>query len=190
MDFLRVFSLSLVGSLAVLKHKPAKWDIFAKSSVVIGVFFSIVTLLTGSLWLNASSGTVNGNYQNIFWTWDPRQTATLVMLISYLAYLLFRNSIEDRDKRSKLSALLCIVLFSMVPLSYLSAILFQSTHVLISAAPGSRGSIYLNPQVIFILFYTLAGVTLLFAYILRELVQLDILRDEYESLIQKQMEEK
>ncbi len=184
------FSLSLACGLAVLKKNVAKWDLYGKNCVVIGVFFSALTLLTGSLWFNATAGTVNGNYQNIFWTWDPRQTATLVMFISYLAYLLFRNSIEDKEKRAKLSALLNLVLFSMVPLSYLSAIIFQSTHVLINPAPESRGFIYWNPQILFTLLYTLTGVTLLFTYILKQLVQLDRLREENERLIQKQMEEK
>ncbi len=184
------FSLSLICSFAYLRKKIAKWDLYGKNCVVIGVFFSAVTLLTGSLWFNATAGTVGGNYQNIFWTWDPRQTATLVMLISYLAYLLFRNSIDDRDKRARLSALLNLVLFSMVPFSYLSAIIFQSTHVLINPVPESRGSIYWNPLTLFTLLYTLAGVTLLFTYTLKGLVQLDRLREENERLIQAQMEEK
>ncbi len=183
------FSISLVCSLAFLKQKVAKWDLYGKNSVVIGIFFSAVTLLTGSLWFNATAGTVDGNYQNIFWTWDPRQTATLVMFISYLAYILFRNSVEDKGKRTKLSALLNLVLFAMVPLSYVSAIIFQSTHVLINPAPASRGFIYWNPQILFTLLYTLAGVSLLFTYLLRQLVQLDLLREDHERLIQKQMEE-
>ena len=75
------FIISIIGHIGYLKNSNVFWFYNAKNSVFIGVFFSAVTLITGSLWFNATSG----NYQGIFWQWaDPRQTSTLILFISYL----------------------------------------------------------------------------------------------------------
>jgi heme exporter protein C len=162
------------------------WSYLGKNSIIIGVFFVAFTLITGSIWFNATSGA----YNNVYWQWsDPRQTTTLILFLSYIAYLIYRNFIEEREKKAKLSAILGIVFFPTVPLSYLSAIIFTSLHPLINPNPGEPGNIYWDSIKLFSLFLNLFAITLLFIYLVRELKELDIAKQMLQELLQKKMEE-
>jgi heme exporter protein C len=180
------FGVSLLSHILYLKQKKMNWSTLGKNSIIVGVFFVTFTLITGSLWFNATSGA----YNDIYWQWsDPRQTTTLILLLSYVAYLIFRNFIEEREKKAKLSAILGIVFFPTVPLSYLSAIIFTSLHPLINPNPGEPGNIYWDPIKMFSLFFNLIAITLLFFYLVRELKELDIAKQTLEELLQTKMEE-
>ena len=178
------FGVSLISHILYLKQKKMNWSNLGKNSIIVGVFFVAFTLITGSLWFNATSG----SYNNIYWQWsDPRQTTTLILLLSYVAYLIFRNFIEDREKKAKLSAILGIVFFPTVPLSYLSAIIFTSLHPLIN--PGDPGDIYWDSIKMLSLFFNLIAITLLFIYLVRELNELDLAKQTLQELLQAKMEE-
>ncbi len=180
------FGVSLISHFLYLKQKKMNWSILGKNSIIVGVFFVTFTLITGSLWFNATSGA----YNDIYWQWsDPRQTTTLILLLSYVAYLIFRNFIEDREKKAKLSAILGIVFFPTVPLSYFSAIIFTSLHPLINPNPGEPGNIYWDPIKMFSLFFNLIAITLFFVYLVRELNELDIAKQMLQELLQTKMEE-
>ncbi|NHJ20960.1 MAG: cytochrome C assembly protein [Candidatus Lokiarchaeota archaeon] len=180
------FGVSLICHILYLKQKKMNWSILGKNSIVVGVFFVGFTLITGSLWFNATSGA----YNNIYWQWsDPRQTTTLILFLSYVAYLIFRNFIEDQEKKAKLSAILGIVFFPTVPLSYLSAIIFTSLHPIINPNPGESGFIYWDSIKLLSLFLNLIAITLLFIYLVRELKELDLAKLNLQQLIQAKMEE-
>ncbi len=177
------FGVSLISHILYLKQKKMNWSNLGKNSIIIGVFFVAFTLITGSLWFNRTTGA----YYNLYWQWsDPRQTTTLILLLSYVAYLIFRNFIEEREKKAKLSAILGIVFFPTVPLSYLSAIIFTSLHPLINPEPGN---IYWDPIKLFSLFFNLIAITLLFIYLVRELKELDVAKQNLQVLLQAKMEE-
>lgn len=180
------FGVSLLSHLLYLKQKKMNWSYLGKNSIIVGVLFIAFTLTTGSLWYNATSGA----YNNIYWQWsDARQTTTLILFFSYVAYLIFRNFIEEREKKAKLSAILGILFFPTVPLSYLSAILFTSLHPLINPNPGEPGYIYWDPIKLFILFFNLVAITLLFIYLIRELKGLDIAKEKLQEILYTKMEE-
>jgi len=180
------FGVSVISHILYLKQKKMSWSYLGKNSIIIGVFFVAFTLITGSIWFNATSGA----YNNVYWQWsDPRQTTTLILFLSYIAYLIYRNFIEEREKKAKLSAILGIVFFPTVPLSYLSAIIFTSLHPLINPNPGEPGNIYWDSIKLFSLFLNLFAITLLFIYLVRELKELDIAKQMLQELLQKKMEE-
>ena len=180
------FGVSLISHILYLKQKRMNWSNIGKNSIIVGVFFVAFTLVTGSLWFNATSGA----YNDIFWQWsDHRQTTTLILLLSYIAYLIFRNFIEEREKKAKLSAILGIVFFPTVPLSYFSAIIFTSLHPLINPNPGEPGNIYWDSIKMFSLFFNLIAITLLFIYLVRELNELDMAKQKLQELLQIKMEE-
>jgi len=178
------FGVSLISHILYLKQKKMNWSNVGKNSIIVGVFFVAFTLITGSLWFNATSG----GYNNIYWQWsDPRQTTTLILLLSYVAYLIFRNFIEEREKKARLSAILGIVFFPTVPLSYFSAIIFTSLHPLIN--PGEPGNIYWDTIKMFSLFFNLIAITFLFIYLVRELNELDLAKQKLQELLQTKMED-
>jgi heme exporter protein C len=180
------FIVSLVGHIGYLKNRNINWFYTAKNSIFIGVFFSAVTLITGSLWFNATSG----NYQGIFWQWaDPRQTSTLILFISYLSYLIFVNIIEDSEQKARIGSVLGIFLFPTVPVSYLSAIIFTSLHPIINPNPGEPGNIYWDTWKILSLIINLVAITLFYIFSLSILKKIEEKKVILHNLIIDKMEE-
>ncbi|MHA2390716.1 MAG: cytochrome c biogenesis protein CcsA [Promethearchaeota archaeon] len=180
------FGISLLFHILYLKKREINWNRLGTNSIIVGVFFTAFTLITGSLWYNATSG----DYNNIYWQWsDARQTMTLILLLSYLAYLIFRSTVEDREKKAKLSSVLGIALFPTVPLSYFSAIIFTSLHPLINPTPGEPGNIYWDPVKIFMLLFNLIAITILFFYVIQKLGELDKTKENLDKIIQRKLVE-
>ncbi|HEC37434.1 MAG TPA: hypothetical protein ENI29_04300 [bacterium] len=177
------FGISLICNVLYLRNKKIKFSYLGKNSIIVGLIFSGFTLITGSLWYNATSAF----YTNVFWQWsEPRQTMTLVLFFSYLSFLIFRNLVEDKEKKAKLSAALGIVVFPTVPLSYISVIIFTSTHPLINPNPG-QGNIYWDPLKLFVLFFNLIAITLLFFYVVQKLVRIDETKEKLDRIIQERL---
>ena len=189
------FGISLVSHILFFKYKRnikvekskyqlINWNRLGTNSIIVGLFFIAFTLITGSIFYNATSG----GYNNIFWQWsDARQTMTLVLFLSYLSYLIFRSMIEDKEKKAKLSSALGITLFPTVPLSYISAIVFTSLHPLITPDPSKSGGIYWDGLKLFILFFNLIALTIFFVYVVKNLNSLDKTKDKLEKIIQKRL---
>jgi len=183
------FGVSLLSHGLYLKNKKILFSRIGKNSIIVGVFFTAFALITGSLWYNATVAGY-GSRPEDYWQWsDGRQTMTFVLLISYIAFLIFRNMVEDKEKKAKLSAALGIALFPTVPLSYFSAIIFETLHVLISPVPEATGSIYWEPLKMFMLLFNLIAMTIFFVYIVKKLVDLDLEKEKLEILIQKRLME-
>lgn len=182
------FGVSLVSNIIYLKNKKMKWSLMGKNSIIVGVFFTAFALITGSLWYNSTSAFYGPKAED-YWQWgDGRQTMTLVLFMSYLAFLIFRSLIEDKDKekKAKISAALSIVLFPTIPLSYFSTIIFTTIHPSISS-PALVD--YGEPLKIFILLFNLIAITILFVYLVQKLYNLDMEKEKLNEIIQKRLME-
>jgi heme exporter protein C len=123
-----------VASVMVLWTGQERWDVLAGVLAEIGVLFSGLALITGSLWGRAA--------WNTWWTWDPRLSTTLVMWFVYAGYLVLRSADVGGTKGAKVRAVLGIVAFLDVPLVFLSARLWRSIHPAVLASKGGG----LEPQ--------------------------------------------
>ncbi len=89
-------------SLVYLIKKDLKFDLYAFSLNQIGFLFAIAVLYSGPIWANSAWGT--------YWDFtDARLQSFLILVISLIAYFLFRNFISDPFKRAKLSSFLSIL---------------------------------------------------------------------------------
>jgi heme exporter protein C len=91
---------ALVLSLLYLTSKNLRFDSLAASVVEVSVIFSVVNIVTGSIWARVIWG--------IWWTWDYRLTSALVCILIFSAYLMLRRAIDEPSQRARLSAALCI----------------------------------------------------------------------------------
>jgi heme exporter protein C len=89
-------------TLSVLYLSTGKfvYDSLAASVVEVSVIFSLVNIVTGSIWARVIWG--------IWWTWDYRLTSALVCVLIFGAYLMMRRTIEEPTQRARLSSALCI----------------------------------------------------------------------------------
>lgn len=127
------FTVVFVSGIMFLRTKQEKWDTRAVSAAEVGVIFAILTLITGSLWARSAWGQ--------YWvTWDVRLNTSLVLFLTYLSYLMVRKSIDEPEKRARLSAVFGIVGFIGVPLSFLSIRLWNRATVHpVVVGPGGGG---------------------------------------------------
>jgi heme exporter protein C len=117
--FLAFFAVFL-GSILYLWKRDSKWDTMAHCSAEIGVVFTTLVLITGSIWGRSEWDT--------WWIWEPRLTASLVLWFTYVAYLLIRMYADDQSKGTRFAAVLGIIGFVNVPMVYLAVKLGRTLH--------------------------------------------------------------
>ncbi len=117
------FFVALLSGIFYLR-KPARiWDTIAMASVEIGLVFTSMTIVSGSIWGRPAWGT--------WWTWSPRQTSITVMWLVYVAYFMLRGAIEDEDRRARFAAVYVIAGFVTVIITYMSIRLLRDIHPVI-----------------------------------------------------------
>lgn len=91
---------ALLLSLFYLTSKNLKYDSIAASVIEVSLVFSMVNIITGSIWARIIWG--------IWWTWDYRLTSALVCILIFSGYLMLRRAIDEPTQRARLSSALCI----------------------------------------------------------------------------------
>ncbi len=92
--------LSICSFFFIVWRHPLA-DILSRSIAPVGALFSLLTLLTGSIWGRPMWGT--------WWVWDARLTSMLVLFIFFLGYIALSNAFEKNERGSRPAALLAIV---------------------------------------------------------------------------------
>ncbi|MBI4216104.1 MAG: cytochrome c biogenesis protein CcsA [Chloroflexi bacterium] len=169
------FFVVFVGSLIYLWRRSRWWDALAHASAEIGVVFTTLVLVTGSIWARPIWG--------VWWTWDPRLTTTTIMWLIYLAYLLVRSYATESSQGARFAAVLGIVGFIDVPLVALAIVWWRTLH------PGPiipQGGV--DPSMLFVLFFSLATFTLFYVLLMMGRVRLRLAQDRLEELKYQRMQ--
>lgn len=122
------FFVVFCASIRHLLTRSAGSDILAGAAAELGVLLSGLALVSGSIWGRAA--------WNVWWTWDPRLTTTLVMWFVYAGYLVLRGSGLGGERRAMVCAVLGVVAFLDVPLVFYSARIWRSVHPAVLASQG------------------------------------------------------
>ena len=105
---LGIFSLMATLSIMVIIFKNKVFFLIAKSLAPSGFVFSLVALVTGSIWGKPTWGT--------WWVWDARITSMLILCIFYLMYLLAWRIFENKDYVTKITSFIAILGFINIPI--------------------------------------------------------------------------
>ena len=134
------FLLSVVGSVVYLVKRDLDWDRVAQAAIEAGLVFGLGTVVTGMFWAKPTRNTDR--------TWDPRLTTSTITVLVYIAYLLFRNGIDNRRTRARFGSIYAILAFLSVPLTFFSARFFRSIHPVVfgNENPDAQGSFAIGAQ--------------------------------------------
>ncbi len=102
-----------------LMTKNQRFDTCAKVSMEIGLLFVVLTMITGVLWTRFEWG--------IWWTWEPRLTTYLILMLIVIAYFVLRSAIEEPERRATYAAVVGIIAVVDVPICYMVTRLIPSS---------------------------------------------------------------
>ncbi len=117
---LLAFLIVFIGSILYLVKRESRWDILAHSSAEVGIVFTTLTLIVGSIWAKPVWG--------VWWTWEPRLTSTLVLWLIYVAYLMVRSLAADESQGARFAAVVGIIGFIDIPIVVLATTLWRGMH--------------------------------------------------------------
>jgi heme exporter protein C len=131
-----LFTVSVIYSIRYLRSPNPVYDDYAVEYARTGTLFGILGLITGAIWAKYQWGSA--------WSGDPKQNGAAIALLIYFAYFVLRGSMNDVDKRSRISAVYNIFAYAMLfPTIWILPRMTESLH---PGGLGSEGNPGLNPN--------------------------------------------
>ena len=120
-----------IGSILNLIFKIKFISLMTKSLAPVGCIFSLVSIVTGSLWGKPTWG--------IWWVWDARLTSMSILFLFYLAYIFTWKFVNNFEKANKISSVIGIIgLFNLPIIRYSVdwwSTLHQPSSITLTSAP-------------------------------------------------------
>ena len=101
-----LFGASVGYSIGSLRKNSLRQDRTAAVFAEVGVLFAVAGLLTGMVWAKFTWGA--------FWTNDPKLNGTALSMLIYFAYFVLRSSVDDPEKKARLSAVYNLFAFALM----------------------------------------------------------------------------
>jgi heme exporter protein C len=154
-------SLTSYTTMAVAGAIGLIWRIKVAHAVAaavapIGASFTLLALVTGSLWGRPMWGT--------YWAWDPRLTSELILLFLYFGVMSLRPAFEDPARGDRAAALLAVVGVVNVPIIHYSVLWWNSLHQ--GATVAKLGKPAMDSSMLWPLLSNLLGFMLFFGAVL------------------------
>jgi len=168
------FFVTAVSSILRLvpRTRRVTWDLLAGASAEVGVIFTGLTLVLGSLWGRPVWG--------VWWEWDARLTTTAILFFLYLGYLALRRTGVTADERGKRCAIAALIAFADVPIVHFSVTWWQTLH-----QTGTVFNPELNAQIhgsmAFALVFAVGAFTLLYGYLVMRRLRIAELEEGLED---------
>jgi heme exporter protein C len=163
------FFIVFICSIFYLRRKTRTWDTIAHASAEVGIIFTTLVLITGPIWAKPVWG--------VWWTWDARLTATLVLWLAYIAYILVRNYAITKEQGARFAAVVGIVGFVDVPIVFLAVRLWRTQHPTTIVFEGG-----LTPAMLLTLLICIAAFTVLYILMVMQSNSLKSIEAELDSL--------
>jgi len=173
------FFIVFIYSILYLWKRENRFDNIAGVSAELGIVFTTVVLITGSIWAKPAWG--------VWWVWEPRLTAALALWFIYIAYFMVRSYAGESSRGARFAAVIGIVGFLDVPVVALAITLWRTQH------PGPvifEGG--LAPPMVLTLIVSLAAFTVLYFLLLltrvslkRDTEEVDRLKDIYNKQLNR-----
>ena len=125
------FAFIGIASISSLVFKIKFMPIIAKSLAPIGCVFTLISIVTGSLWGKPTWG--------VWWVWDARLTSMLILLLFYIGYIFIWKFVNNFERADKISSIVGIIgLFNLPIIKYSVdwwSTLHQPSSIKLTSAP-------------------------------------------------------
>ena len=142
-----IFAFMAIFGLIGMVWRIRLAETMAMCSAPIGAAFTLITLITGSLWGKPTWGT--------YWQWDARMTSELVLLFLYIGVMALYQSIEEPRKAARAASLLALVGLINLPIIRYSVqwwnTLHQGSTIKLDLTESSMDSSMLIPLLLVVL---------------------------------------
>ena len=115
-------SFTCIALLSILNFifKIKNLILITKSIAPIGLMFTCIAIVTGSIWGQPTWGT--------FWAWDARITSMLILALFYVTFILVHRLISEEDKANKISSIVAAVGLINIPIIKYSVEWWSTLH--------------------------------------------------------------
>ena len=163
------YSIMTIYSIIGIAFKMPFSFIVNKAVAPIGAVFTLLCLISGSLWGKPMWGT--------WWVWDARLTSVAILLLIYLIIIFLDKTFENKEVREKTTAIFILIGSVNLPIIKFSVDWWNTLHQPASVSKLSSPSIdisMLQPLLVMTIAFSLIGLIIA------------ILRIKAEILIRKQ----
>lgn len=168
------FGITALASALYLwrRTRSPVWDRLAASSAELGVLFTGLTLILGSLWGRPVWG--------VWWAWDARLVTTAVLFFLYVGYLALRRVPAPIEARAKRCAIAALVAFVDVPIVHFSVDWWRTLHQQATVFTPSLNA-HIHGVMAFTLWWGVLAFTILFVFLLDRRYRLEALEENVEA---------
>jgi heme exporter protein C len=166
------WALMTIAALGTLVWRHPLADVAAKAAAPLGAAFTLLCLITGSLWGRPEWGT--------YWVWDARLTSELILFLLYLGVIALWRTVEDASRAARAVAILTIVGAIDLPIIKFSVDWWNTLHQ--GASVFRLGGSTIHPAILLPLLLMAAAFTLLFVTLLLAAMRNEILRRRVRTL--------
>jgi heme exporter protein C len=168
--------LMSVAGLGTLVWRHPLADVAAKAAAPIGAAFTLMCLVTGSLWGRPMWGT--------YWVWDARLTSVLVLFLMYLGVMALWRTIEEPTRAARVVAVLTLVGAINIPIIKFSVDWWNTLHQ--PASVLRLGGSTIHPTILIPLITMTVAFTLLFLTLHLAAMRNEILRRRLRTMLMMQ----
>jgi len=151
-----VYANMAVASATALIWRHPLADVIAKAAAPIGAGFTLICLVTGSLWGKPMWGT--------WWVWDARLTSVLILFFLYLGYIALVNAFDDPNRGYRAAGILALVGAVNIPIIKFSVDWWNTLHQ--PASVVRMGGPAIDPSMLWPLLLMAVGFTFFFVTVL------------------------
>ena len=161
-SWISLFIFLIIGtsSFISLIFKLRVFSVYAKSLAPIGLVFSLISVVTGSLWGYPTWGT--------FWSWDGRLTSMFVLVLTYILYVSLWSFIKNYNSAEKITNIIGILGLINIPIIKFSVAWWNTLHqpasITLTAAPTIHSSMLAPLLIMFFSFCILSLIIFLIRY--------------------------
>jgi heme exporter protein C len=172
------YSLMTIAALGTLVWRHPLADVAGKAALPIGAAFTVLCLITGSLWGRPTWGT--------YWVWDARLTSVLVLFLIYLGLIAIHRAIDDKGLAARAAAIVTLVGSINLPIIKYSVEWWNTLHQPASISSLERlAKPAMPPEYLWPLFTLALGFTVLFFVLHLTAMRAEILKRKADGLARR-----